>query len=110
MEQTKKCPSCGGTMIFQPGFNNLLCQSCGHKEIIPELVSKIPVNEPRLPKTLHQVQVVGADLGDLLPVLVGDGTVALLPAVQRIAHAPQRGGEAGNANVFYFDHICSPPV
>ena len=45
MEQTKKCPSCGGTMIFQPGFNNLLCQSCGHKEIIPELVSKIPVNE-----------------------------------------------------------------
>ena len=45
MEQTKKCPSCGGTMIFQPGFNNLLCQSCGHKETIPELVSKIPVNE-----------------------------------------------------------------
>ena len=45
MEQTRKCPSCGGTMIFQPGFNNLLCQSCGHKEIIPELVSKIPVYE-----------------------------------------------------------------
>ena len=45
MEQTRKCPSCGGTMIFKPGFNNLLCQSCGHKEIIPELVSKIPVYE-----------------------------------------------------------------
>ena len=45
MEQTRKCPSCGGTMIFQPGFNNLLCQSCGHKEIIPELVSKTPVYE-----------------------------------------------------------------
>ena len=45
MEQTKKCPSCGGTMIFQPGFDSLRCQSCGHKEIIPELVSKIPVNE-----------------------------------------------------------------
>jgi len=45
MEQTKKCPSCGGTMIFQPGTDSLLCQSCGRKEIIPELVSKIPVNE-----------------------------------------------------------------
>ena len=45
MEQTRKCPSCGGTMIFQPGFDKLQCQSCGHKEIIPELVSKIPVDE-----------------------------------------------------------------
>lgn len=45
MEQTKKCPSCGGTMIFQPGTDSLLCQSCGRKEVIPELVSKIPVNE-----------------------------------------------------------------
>ena len=45
MEQTKKCPSCGGTMIFQPGTDSLLCQSCGLKEVIPELVSKIPVNE-----------------------------------------------------------------
>lgn len=45
MEQTRKCPSCGGTMIFQPGFNHMRCQSCGHKEMIPELVSKIPVKE-----------------------------------------------------------------
>lgn len=45
MEQTKKCPSCGGTMIFNPGFKSLLCQSCGRKDIIPELVSKIPVEE-----------------------------------------------------------------
>ena len=45
MEQTKKCPSCGGTMLFQPGFNYMRCQSCGHKEMIPELVSKIPVKE-----------------------------------------------------------------
>jgi len=45
MEQTRKCPSCGGTMIFQPGFNNMRCQSCGHKEMIPELVSRIPVKE-----------------------------------------------------------------
>lgn len=45
MEQTKKCPSCGGTMFFKPGSQSLLCQSCGHKETIPELVSKIPVNE-----------------------------------------------------------------
>jgi uncharacterized Zn finger protein (UPF0148 family) len=45
MEQTRKCPSCGGVMIFNPGFNSLSCQSCGHKEVIPELVSKIPVEE-----------------------------------------------------------------
>ena len=45
MEQTRKCPSCGGTMIFKPGWDSLLCQSCGHKEVIPELVSKIPVEE-----------------------------------------------------------------
>ena len=45
MEQTRKCPSCGGTMIFQPGFNYMRCQSCGHKEMIPELESKIPVKE-----------------------------------------------------------------
>ena len=45
MEQTKKCPSCGGTMFFKPGSQSLLCQSCGHKETIPELVSKIAVNE-----------------------------------------------------------------
>ena len=45
MEQTKKCPSCGGTMLFQPGFNYMRCQSCGHKEMIPELESKIPVKE-----------------------------------------------------------------
>ena len=45
MEQTKKCPSCGGTMFFKPGSQSLLCQSCGRKETIPELVSKIPVNE-----------------------------------------------------------------
>jgi hypothetical protein len=32
-------------MIFQPGTDSLLCQSCGRKEVIPELVSKIPVNE-----------------------------------------------------------------
>ena len=45
MEQTKKCPSCGGTLIFNPGFDSLICQSCGHHEIIPELVSKTPVTE-----------------------------------------------------------------
>lgn len=45
MEQTKKCPSCGGTMFFKPGSQSLLCQSCGRKETIPELVSKITVNE-----------------------------------------------------------------
>ena len=32
-------------MIFNPGFKSLLCQSCGRKDIIPELVSKIPVEE-----------------------------------------------------------------
>ncbi len=45
MENGRKCPSCGGTMIFEPGWDSLLCQSCGYKEIIPELVSKIPVQE-----------------------------------------------------------------
>ena len=45
MEKDRKCPSCGGTMIFNPGWDSLLCQSCGHKEVIPELVSKIPVEE-----------------------------------------------------------------
>ena len=45
MEQTGKCPSCGGTMLFNPGFKSLVCQSCGRKDIIPELVSKIAVNE-----------------------------------------------------------------
>ena len=45
MEQVRKCPSCGGTMLFNPGFKSLLCQSCGHKETIPELVSKISVEE-----------------------------------------------------------------
>ena len=32
-------------MIFIPGFDSLQCQSCGHKEVIPELVSKVPVEE-----------------------------------------------------------------
>ena len=45
MNQDKKCPSCGATMIFNPGFDSLICQSCGHKEVIPELVSKVPVEE-----------------------------------------------------------------
>jgi predicted Zn-ribbon and HTH transcriptional regulator len=45
MDQDKKCPSCGATMIFNPGFDSLICQSCGHKEVIPELVSKVPVEE-----------------------------------------------------------------
>ena len=45
MDMDRKCPSCGGTMIFVPGFDSLQCQSCGHKEIIPELVSKVPVEE-----------------------------------------------------------------
>ena len=45
MKQVRKCPSCGGTMLFNPGFDSMVCQSCGHKEIIPELVSKIPVEE-----------------------------------------------------------------
>ena len=45
MENVRKCPSCGGTMLFNPGFDSLVCQSCGHKEIIPELVSKVPVEE-----------------------------------------------------------------
>lgn len=45
MELDRKCPSCGATMTFEPGFNNLVCKTCGHKEVIPELVSKIPVEE-----------------------------------------------------------------
>lgn len=45
MSTDRKCPSCGGTMIFDPGWDRLLCQSCGYKEVIPELVSKIPVPE-----------------------------------------------------------------
>lgn len=45
MEQVRKCPSCGGTMLFNPGFKSLVCQSCGHKETVPELVSKITVEE-----------------------------------------------------------------
>ena len=32
-------------MLFDPGWDRLLCQSCGYKEVIPELVSKIPVPE-----------------------------------------------------------------
>lgn len=32
-------------MLFNPGFKSLLCQSCGHKETVPELVSKISVEE-----------------------------------------------------------------
>ena len=45
MATDRKCPSCGGTMIFDPGWDRLICQSCGYKEVIPELVSKIPVPE-----------------------------------------------------------------
>lgn len=45
MELDRKCPSCGATMAFNPGFNSLVCQTCGHKEIIPELVSKTEVLE-----------------------------------------------------------------
>ena len=45
MATDRKCPSCGGTMLFDPGWDRLLCQSCGYKEVIPELVSKIPVPE-----------------------------------------------------------------
>ncbi|MBO4682110.1 MAG: hypothetical protein J5623_09495 [Clostridiales bacterium] len=45
MNQDKKCPSCGATLVFNPGFDSLICQSCGHKEVIPELVSKVPVLE-----------------------------------------------------------------
>ena len=41
----RKCPSCGGTLFFDPGWDRLICKSCGYKETIPELVSKIPVPE-----------------------------------------------------------------
>lgn len=45
MELDRKCPSCGATMTFDPGFKSLICATCGHKEVIPELVSKIEVEE-----------------------------------------------------------------
>ncbi len=45
MELDRKCPSCGGTMIFKPGWDSLVCNLCGHKELIQELVSKNPVVE-----------------------------------------------------------------
>ena len=34
-------------MLFDPGWDRLLCQSCGYKEVIPELVSKsaLPEND-----------------------------------------------------------------
>ena len=41
----KKCPSCGGTMLFAPGTDGLLCQSCGHTEKIPELISEVKAQE-----------------------------------------------------------------
>ena len=45
MELDRKCPSCGATMTFEPGFNNIVCMTCGYKEVVPELVSKVPVEE-----------------------------------------------------------------
>ena len=41
----KKCPSCGGTMLFAPGTDGLICQSCGHSEKIPELISEVRAQE-----------------------------------------------------------------
>ncbi|SCW41403.1 hypothetical protein SAMN02910456_01014 [Ruminococcaceae bacterium YRB3002] len=35
----KKCPSCGGILLFDPGWDRLVCQSCGNKFDIPELQS-----------------------------------------------------------------------
>ena len=37
MPQDKKCPSCGGVMLFEPERNSLVCQYCGHMEDIPEI-------------------------------------------------------------------------
>jgi len=37
MATTKKCPACGGTMYFDPGWNRLVCQYCGTKDDIEEL-------------------------------------------------------------------------
>ena len=37
MPQDKKCPSCGGVMLFEPERNKLVCQYCGNMEDIPEI-------------------------------------------------------------------------
>ncbi|MBR6959119.1 MAG: hypothetical protein IKH76_01430 [Clostridiales bacterium] len=37
MTTAKKCPACGGTMFFDPGWNRLVCQYCGTKKDIDEL-------------------------------------------------------------------------
>ncbi|MCR4688682.1 MAG: hypothetical protein K5745_03920 [Saccharofermentans sp.] len=47
MTQDRKCPSCGATLTYNPGFNTLTCASCGYKETIAELVSKVPVEEKK---------------------------------------------------------------
>lgn len=48
MADNRKCPACNGTMVFDPGWNRLVCQYCGHKEEIAELVSKISIEESDL--------------------------------------------------------------
>lgn len=45
MASDMKCPSCGGTLTFDPGWDRLVCGFCGYKKQIPELVSKIVVPE-----------------------------------------------------------------
>lgn len=34
-ETDKKCPSCGGTMDYNPAKNNMTCPYCGYEESIP---------------------------------------------------------------------------
>lgn len=41
----KKCPSCGGTLLFAPGTDGLSCQLCGYTEKIPELISEVRAQE-----------------------------------------------------------------
>ena len=48
MSDDRKCPACSGTMVFDPGWNRLVCQFCGFKEEIPELVSKVSITEADL--------------------------------------------------------------
>lgn len=54
MEETdKKCPSCGGTMDFDPATGGLSCPYCGHKE-------EIKVNED-IPTTAEELSLDEAE-------------------------------------------------